>query len=131
MALPEVTEEYTDSVELVEQPVEQAQPTIYDQAYWDQDRERLAALGEQFAGRRPQDLEPAQKDRLLGVLWKEHWVDHQINKQLALRIGELSVQLSGLLEAKTEAPKPRQRRARVPKAALPTLGSAEVIANEV
>jgi hypothetical protein len=128
MALLEVVEEYTDSIELAEQPLEGeivTRATIYEQAYWDQDYDRLAKLGNEFAGRRPQDLEPAEKDRLLGILWKEHWTDHQINKQLALRIGELSTQMSGLLEAPRPAPKPR--KARVPKAALPSLGSAEVI----
>jgi hypothetical protein len=111
--------------EVVER-VAEPQPTIYDQAYWDQDAERLAALGSEFKGKRPQDLEPEQKDRLVQVLWNEHWRDHQVNKQLALRLGELSTQLNGLVEAKA----PR-KHTKVPKAALPSLGSAEGQTNEV
>jgi len=117
--LEEVAEPRVEVIETVtKEPV-----TIYDLAYWEQDAERLTALSEGYRGIRPQDLEPEQKDRLLGVLWKEHWLDHQINKQLALRVGELSTQLAGLLEPKPKA----ARRPRVPKAALPSLGSATVI----
>jgi hypothetical protein len=116
--LEEVAEPRVEVIETVtEEPV-----TIYDPAYWEQDAQRLAALSEGYQGIRPQDLEPEQKDHLIGLLWREHWVDHQVSKALALRVGELATQLEAL------APKPKApRKARVPKAALPSLGSATVI----
>jgi hypothetical protein len=119
----EITEEYTDSAELVEQTPEAVEaapveiPTDpHEPAYWAYRRQHIA---EQVAGMhsRPiEQLSQAERDRFSTVLWNEFWP------------------LFGLVEklyTEKEAPKPaRQRRARVPKAALPTLGSAEVIANE-
>jgi hypothetical protein len=94
------------AIELVEQP----QPTIHDQAYWDQDAERLAQFYEGYRGLKGSELEPAQKDQLITFMWKQLFIDHQIIKQLALEV----------------APKPaRKRTPKVPKAALPELSEGD------
>ncbi len=113
------TQPLGEPIEAAAEVIDRPAPTIYEQAYWDQDDERIGAAFDALIGDKPNVIAPEHKEEFDALRWKLE-VDNRLRqKELALKIGELMSMLAALSAA--EAPKPRKRVARVPKAALPAL----------
>lgn len=93
--------------------IEQPQPTIFEPAYWDQDDERLYAAFDEIVDKPLNKMEQTQFAEFVNLVWSRTLENRLRQKELALKMGEMSLAL--------EALKPKPKKTRVPKAALPAI----------
>lgn len=106
------TQPLGEPIEAAAEVIDRPAPTIYEQAYWDQDDERVGAAFEALLT--PEgpynQVESVRHQEFVNLLWQTTVENRLRQKELALKMGELM--------AAQEAPKAK-KRVRVPKAALP------------
>ncbi|HEX9036631.1 MAG TPA: hypothetical protein VF808_06520 [Ktedonobacterales bacterium] len=95
----------------IEGIAEQTPPTLFEQAYWDLDDERLGAAYDALVGDTPSVIPGERFEEFVGLVWRTVVENRLRQRELALKMGELI--------AAQEVAKPARKRARMPRDMLP------------